>query len=172
MLFGDVKGFSRLVEEQVPAFVAAVLGAFGRVLDQFAASVDERNTWGDGVYLVVRDTAIAARCALALQEAMAGVDLAASGLPPFLGLRLAGHVGPVYSLADAVAGRASHFGTHVTRTARIEPVTPEGDVFVTEAFAAELALDDPSFRCDYVGNMPAAKGFGAMRMHSLKRTAT
>jgi tetratricopeptide (TPR) repeat protein len=169
MLFGDVKGFSRLVEEQVPAFVDTVLGAFGRVLDEFAASVDERNTWGDGLYLVVRDTAVAARCALALQRAMTAVDLAAAGLPPHLGLRLAGHVGPVYSLADALANRTSHFGTHVTRTARIEPVTPEGDVFVTEAFAAELALDDPSFRCDYVGNMPAAKGFGAMRMHSLKR---
>lgn len=172
MLFGDIKGFSKLAEDQVPTFVEAVLGAFGRVLDEFGPAIEERNTWGDGIYVVVREPAIAARVALALQAALDRVDLAALGLPPHLALRLGGHVGPVYALADAVAGRPSHFGTHVTRTARIEPVTPEGEVFVTEAFAAAVALDDPSFRCEYVGHMPAAKGFGAMRMHSLRRGTT
>lgn len=172
MLFGDIKGFSKLAEAQVPTFVDAVLGAFGRVLDGFGDAIEERNTWGDGIYIVIREPATAARVALALQAALDGIDLRALGLPPHLALRLGGHVGPVYALADAVARRGSHFGTHVTRTARIEPVTPEGEVFVTEAFAAALALDDRGFRCEYVGHMPAAKGFGAMRMHSLRRGTT
>jgi hypothetical protein len=32
------------------------------------------------------------------------------------------------------------FGVHVSRAARIEPVTPEGCVYVTETMAAVLAL--------------------------------
>ncbi len=32
-------------------------------------------------------------------------------------------------------------GSHVSRTARIEPVTPAGEVYVTEQFAAALVLD-------------------------------
>ena len=61
-------------------------------------------------------------------------------------------------------------GSHVSRTARIEPVTPAGAVYVTEQFAAALALDaHEEFCCDYVGHMPAAKDFGKLRMYRLFR---
>jgi len=39
---------------------------------------------------------------------------------------------------------------------------------VTEPFAAALALGDEDFACDYVGDVPAAKGFGNLRMCVLK----
>jgi len=55
----------------------------------------------------------------------------------------------------------------VSRTARIEPVTPPGEVYVTEQFAARLALEPAGFGCDYVGQVPAAKGYGTMRMYHL-----
>src|SRR5262249_31364763 len=139
-----------LNEMQVPAFVSEVLGAFGRVVDEYGDRVRIRHTWGDGLYLVLTDVVAAARCALALQSAMASVDLAKAGLPAHLSLRLAGHVGPVFECFDAVAKHHSYFGTHVTRTARIEPVTPEGEVFVTEAFAATMALEGGGYACEYV----------------------
>jgi class 3 adenylate cyclase len=60
-------------------------------------------------------------------------------------------------------------GSHVSRTARIEPVTPPGAVFVTEPFAAALVLEDSRFACDYVGHVPAAKDFGRLRMYRLGR---
>ena len=61
-------------------------------------------------------------------------------------------------------------GSHVSRTARIEPVTPPGAVYVTEAFAAALVLSGPrELACDYVGHMPAAKGYGRLRMYRLRR---
>jgi class 3 adenylate cyclase len=85
-----------------------------------------------------------------------------------MGLRLAGHVGPVFDCLDPVTKQRSFFGSHVTRCARIEPVTPEGEVFVTEPFAAALALGAEDFACDYVGEVPAAKGFGNLRMCVLK----
>jgi hypothetical protein len=67
-----------------------------------------------------------------------------------------------------VTGRRAFVGAHVTRTARIEPVTPLGEVYVTEQFAAALALTTDAFACDYVGDIPAAKGFGTLRMCVLR----
>ncbi|HET7883270.1 MAG TPA: hypothetical protein VFL55_20455, partial [Acetobacteraceae bacterium] len=59
---------------------------------------------------------------------------------------------------------------HVSRAARIEPITPVGTVYVTEAFAAALAAQrDSPFVCEYVGQVSAAKDYGRMRMYSLRR---
>jgi hypothetical protein len=171
MLFADVTGFSKLRDEQLPRFVEHVLGAFAAVLDRHAAHVCHRNTWGDGVYAVLADPASAAGCALDLQEEIAALDLPAAGLP-HLALRLGGHVGPVFPVHDPVRRAPSFFGSHVARTARIEPVTPAGCVYLTEPFAAALVLagrDD--LACDYVGHMPVAKDFGSLRMYRLRRTA-
>jgi len=171
MIFADVKGFSKLNDEQLPGFADHVLAAFARSLAQYAAAVKHQNSWGDALYVVLTDAATAADCALDLQRAMAGIDLEAAGLPAHLRLRLGAHVGPVFAVRDPVLGEQAFMGSHVSRTARIEPVTPPGTVYVTEQFAAALALtrrDD--LRCDYVGHMPTAKGFGRLRMYRLRRS--
>jgi class 3 adenylate cyclase len=168
MLFGDVKGFSKLTEAQIPAFIEGVLGSLGRVLARFEDSVRYRNTWGDGVFLVLNDAPTAARCALELQGAMDALDLKGWGLPGTLALRLGGHFGPVFEATDPVQRLTNFFGAHVSRTSRIEPVTPPGEVYVTEQFAARLALDPGGFACDYVGEVPAAKNYGTMRMYHLQ----
>ena len=170
MLFGDVKGFSKLSDEQLPRFVETVLGAFGRVIDEFSSDVLLVNTWGDGLFLVFDDAGKAAACALALQEAMIRIDLAAVGLPETIALRLGGHLGPVYAARDPILHSANFFGAHVSRAARIEPVTPEKLVYVTETLAAVLALHNADkFECSYVGMTKAAKDYGEMRMFLLTR---
>lgn len=172
MLFADVKGFSALTDEQLPAFTERVLGSFASVLHRRREDVWHRNTWGDGIYVVLSDVAVAAACALELQEAIQGLDLAADGLPSDLALRLGGHVGPVFPTHDPVRDALGFMGSHVSRTARIEPVTPPGAVYVTEPFAAAIALEQPDeFACDYVGRMPAAKNYGVLRMYRLRRRA-
>lgn len=169
LLFADVKGFSRLHDDEQPPFAAHVLGALGAVLDRHAADICHRNSWGDGIYVVLRDAAGAAACALELQAAMGEVDLGAAGLPEHLALRLGAHVGPVFEVADPITRGQTFNGTHVSRTARIEPVTPPGVVYVTEAFAAALVLQGrDDLACDYVGHMPAAKDFGRLRMYRLR----
>ena len=170
LLFGDVKGFSKLTDEQLPRFSERVLGAFAAVLEAHSEDVWHRNTWGDAVYVVLSGAPAAAACALELQEAMAAIELEAEGLPGHLALRLGGHLGPVFPTIDPVLGQLGFMGSHVSRTARIEPVTPPGAVYVTEAFAAALVLDGRrEFVCDYVGHMPAAKDYGRLRMHRLRR---
>ena len=169
MLFGDVKGYSKLTDVEVPKFFEHVLGAFARVLATYGSKVLHKNTWGDAIYVVFDDAGLAARCALDLQDEMAALDPVALGLPATLGLRIGGHLGPTYSGVDPVIEKPAFFGAHVSRAARIEPVTPVGSVYVTEAFAAILALhNDDEFACDYVGFTRAAKRYKAMRMFALR----
>ena len=98
------------------------------------------------------------------------IDLEAARLPGDLALRLGGHVGPVFPTHDPVQDALDYMGSHVSRTARIEPVTPPGAVYVTEPFAAALALEQADeFACDYVGRMPAANDYGVLRMYRLRR---
>jgi hypothetical protein len=172
MLFGDIKGFSKLGDDQMPAFAAHVLGALGGVLDRFGQRMAFANSWGDAFFAVFDDARSAARCALEMQEDMAAIDFAAAGLPEAMALRIGGHLGPVHRVDDPILHRPAYMGAHVVRAARIEPITPEGCVYVTESFAALLALeDDQDYACDYVGVTEAAKQYGAMRMFLLHRTA-
>ncbi len=170
MLFGDVKGFSTLREAQLPIFVREMLGRFARVLDRNRRGILFRNTWGDGLYVVTKDVETAAKCATELQDEMATFVPAEHGLPEYMALRLGGHLGPVFHMRDPVLKRSNFIGAHVSRAARIEPVTPEGAVYVTEAFAAVLAASGlTQFVCEYAGQVPAAKHYGTMRMYSLRR---
>jgi class 3 adenylate cyclase len=170
MLFADVKGFSKLADEQVPLVLQHVLGAFAGVLERYAHAIEHQNTWGDALYVVLTDPVEAAECALELQGAMAEIDFRALGLEDQLALRIGGHVGPVFPMEEPVLRTLAFTGSHVSRTARIEPVTPPGTVFVTEPFAAALELAwHKTLGCDYVGTMPAAKDYGHFRMYRLRR---
>ena len=170
MLFGDIHGFSTLSDAQLPAFAEKVMGTLGEVARRHQRHITFTNTWGDGVFLVFRDADRAAACALDMQDAMSAVDFQAAGLPETLTLRLGGHLGPVYELDDPITDRPNYYGAHVSRAARIEPITPEGCVYVTETFAAVLTLHNAGqFSCDYVGNTEMAKHYGRLRMFLLRR---
>lgn len=111
---------------------------------------------------------VAAECALALQAAVGAIDLAAPGLPPVIGLRLGLHYGPVYECNDSVLKQWNYFAVHVSKAARVEPITPQGCAHVTEPTAAFLALSgEIRFTCDYVGTIPAARDYGEFSMYSL-----
>jgi len=148
MLFGDIKGFSKLREKQLPVFVDEILGAIARTLEHYGPSINFRNTWGDGLYVVIKDSETAADCALELQRAISQLALARLDLPPMLGLRLGGHFGPVFHLYDPVLKQMAFMGSHVSRTARIEPVTPEGTVYVTDAFRGLMDRAKPEPRAE------------------------
>jgi class 3 adenylate cyclase len=170
MLFGDVKGFSKLNDVELPHFVEVLLGAVGRTLHSYDPFISFANTWGDGLFVVFEDVGQAARCALDLQAAMKRINLAEAHLPVHLGLRVGGHLGPAYAAHDPVLKKTNYFGAHVSRAARIEPVTPEDCVYVTETFAAALEFEcGDEFGCDYVGMTESAKKYGAMRMFLLHR---
>jgi len=169
LLFGDFKGFSKLTDAQLPVYVEHVLGLCAAVLKDHSANLVFQNTWGDGLFLVFDDVAAAADCAFATQAAISAIDHAALGLPETLGLRLGFHYGPVFETMDPVLQRKNCFGYHVSRAARVEPITPEKAVYVTEQTAAAMALACPdAYRCEYVGRLPLAKGYGSFPMYHVR----
>jgi len=170
MLFGDLHGFSKLTDAQLPTFAEKVMRPLGDVARRHKEHISFIKTWGDGVFVVFRDAGRAAACALDMQDAMSAIDFTAAGLPETLKLRLGGHLGPVYELDDPITDGVDIYGANVSRAARIEPITPEGCVYVTETFAAVLALHNAAeFSCDYVGNTEMAKQYGRLRMFLLRR---
>ncbi len=170
VLFGDFKGFSRLHDEHIPLFLSTVMQPVAEVLDRHAEHVIVRNTWGDGLFLVVDNAVNGARVALDLQERLHSVDLAAAGLPADLSLRLGGHVAPLVPVYDPVLRINMVMGRGLTRAARIEPRTPPGEVYVTTSFAALLRLEpDSGVTSEYVGHLTTAKNFETTPMYLLRR---
>ncbi len=170
VLFGDFKGFSRLRDEHIKLFLTTVMQPVAEVLDRYAEHVIVRNTWGDGLFLVMDDAVHGARCALDLQERLHAVDLVAAGLPPDMGLRLGGHMAPLVPVYDPVLRAPMVMGRGLTRAARIEPRTPTGEVYVTAAFAALLRLEpDCDVTSEYVGHLTTAKNFETTPMYLLRR---
>jgi len=169
MLFGDIKGFSKLKDAELPPFVEHVIGTISKVLSEYDSDIRFQNTWGDGIFIVMNDTTRAAQCATQLQAALSDIDFESVGLPGQMTIRIGGHFGPVYEIQDPILGKDNYFGSHVSRAARIEPVTPPGEVYVTRQFAAELAIEQSKqHTTEYVGIMPAAKSYGELPMYVLR----
>ena len=170
IVFTDYKGFSRLPEPLMPHFWSEVMGRCGRVLTAHRPQIQCLNTWGDALYLTLGDVRAAADILCALQDTMAGMDAGAIGLPPGSGMRIAAHYGSVYAVGDPVTGMPNYYGTEVSRAARVEPITPPGQVYVTEPMAAavEMTCSD-RYQCRYVGRLALAKDFGVERIYRLER---
>ena len=170
MLFGDVVGFSKLKEAEAPSFFVNFLGLVARQIEQSATPPATCNTWGDGLYIVFNEAAAAAEFALGLRDRIARTDWQSHDLPVGLSARIGVHSGPVFQAFDPIIQRINYFGSHVTRAARIEPVTAPGSVYVSEQTAALLAAGaNRDFACDYLGQMALAKGYGRATLYRLRR---
>ncbi len=170
MLFADAVGFSKLSEAQIPSFVERFLGGVRQTMDRQAHLPLTVNTWGDGLYFTFASVVHANDFALDLSELVNATNWQAFGLPPGLNLRIALHAGPAFEILDPVTQKMGFTGTHVSRAARIEPVTPPGFVYCSESHASLVALEnDDAYHCEFVGNMPYAKGYGVFPTYSLTR---
>lgn len=172
LLFADAVGFSALNDLEVPLFVSRCLG---RIADLVAARHDQvavRETWGDGLFLAFRSVRAAGLFALEMLDLMQRTDWLAEGFSNPLAMRLALHAGPVHFTADPITGLSKCCGTHVSRAARLEPKTPSGQVYASEAFAALVAMEGvDEFRCDYVKELEWAKRYGTFPAYVVRRQA-
>ena len=159
-LFADVVGFSKLHENQITTFIEKFLGVIANLLERHG-NESYRNTWGDGLFFVFDSPKEAGRLALAIGDHIKETNWVELGLPSTTNIRIALHCGPAYVAIDPITRRLNYFGSHVSRAARIEPITPPGEVYCSEAFAALCAAEDiQEFACAYVGNTPFAKNYG------------
>jgi class 3 adenylate cyclase len=172
LLFADAEGFSKLTDEEVPLFAQYFLGLAGRLAAESVHRPLTKNTWGDGLYFVFSNVRQAGQFALDLRDAVRDTDWLKHGLPG-LNLRIGLHAGLVYSCRDPVTDRISYIGANVSRAARIEPITPTGQVYASQTFAALAAAEGvKELRCDYVGQTSMAKKYGTFPTYVVLRRKT
>lgn len=172
MLFLDVRGSSTVPDDRIPDFVRHVLGQLAEACDALDPAPVYADSWGDGLFLTFSTVADAAHAATRLQQVFSRIDLAALNLPPTLGLRIAGHCGPVHEGQDPIQHRKAPFGAQVAIASRIESVTVPGTIFVSEIFAARLAMSaQPGLRCEYVGLTEIDAYLPDMPLYALRAVA-
>lgn len=170
LLFADAVGYSQLTEAEVPLFVDSCLGLVARLIERHAVAVPVRETWGDGLFLAFHKVRDAGVFALDLLDRMGNTDWRALGFTRPLTMRFALHAGPVRMTVDPVTSLPKCCGTHVSRAARLEPKTPPGQVYASEAFAALAAVEEVAeFRCDYVKELTWAKRYGTFPAYVVRR---
>ncbi len=182
MLFADIVGFSKLREEELPGL--------WRFLDKIRALAEARccvpdliESWGDALYVVMPTARSMLDYAFLLQEAFGAMSADDYNLSAPLQLRVGLHAGPVYEGFHPLTGKAIIYGSHVSRTARIEPVTVPGQIYGSQQFVALLTAEESVllheremtgenynswFACDYLGNQPLAKKYGSQPVYHLR----
>jgi class 3 adenylate cyclase len=172
LLFADVRGYSRLTETQILVFAREFLGRVAALVEMSPVRPVTRHTWGDGLFLAFNQIHEAGEFALDLAEMIDRMDWRGVGLPADLSIRIGLHAGPVYECLDPVSGQPTFCGVHVNHAARIEPITPPGNVYASEAFAALASAEGVcGFVCEYVGRTPLAKDFGLFSTYHVRRGA-
>lgn len=174
MLFADIVGYSKLRETDIPLFIEHYMQGIARVVEEFRPAPKHRNTWGDAFYLVFDSARAAGRFALEMQRfGQREGGWRALGLSRELTFRIGLHAGPVFPFVDPVIDKLAFTGANVSRAARIQPVTSEGQIFVSEQFAALAASEGATeFATDYVGLRELPKQAGELRLHLLREAAS
>ena len=171
MLFADAVGYSQLTEDQIPRYIQGFLGAIAELNRRTAHRFEHVETAGDGLYMVFANPRDAGRYAVELSELARSFDREACGLPAHFNLRIALHCGPVHCGRDPITGLPQYTGPHTSRTARIEPITPPGQVYASSAFAAVAAARGADgLELSYVGRIPLAKSHGTLGLYCVHRS--
>ncbi len=164
----DFAAFSRLPDDSIPVFHECVMRPVAEVMAEHEDGRLYDNSWGDAIITVFEGAPLAAHFSLDLQARLDRVPFATLGLPATLRPRIAGDFGKTWQGYDFIRKELTFYGVHVTRAARLEPVTPPGAVYVTQSFAS-AASEDPALSCRYVGELATAKNFGVLSAYELTR---
>ena len=183
MLFADIVHYSKLNEEQLP-LVFQFLDEVKQYLLKNSQQAELVESWGDALYLAMTGAMAMADYAFHLCYAMDHIDYKAFGLKERPELRIGLHVGPVYESIHPLTQRKIIFGQHVSRAARIEPITIPGEIFTSEHFVAVLKAEENVARYlalssgevfiekyipEYVGIIPLPKNFGHQAIYHLRQ---
>ncbi|HUS25697.1 MAG TPA: adenylate/guanylate cyclase domain-containing protein [Candidatus Binatia bacterium] len=173
LIFADMTGFSRLPDADLPAYWNRLMPEVARSLSRYARHVLLQSTWGDALYIVMDDATAASRASLEILDTLLRVRREFSGGLGAMNVRLSIHYAPVYVGWDPVGLGKLYYGSHVSLAARIEPVTPPGSIYVTEALAAQLMLEGgmDGIELLYAGEIELAKRYGRRRMFHLRAAA-
>lgn len=183
MLFADIVGYSKLGEEDLPALWRCLENVKPQ-LEMPASRLRLIESWGDAIYAVMDNCRDMAEYAFALIDAIARMDASGAGLSRQLQVRVGLHAGPVFEGDHPLTGRRIVYGSHVSRAARIEPVSLPGHVYASQQFVAMLLAEESALRheatmtgeryreryaCEYLGMLSLAKNYGRQQVYHIRR---
>ncbi|MEY2880787.1 MAG: hypothetical protein RLZZ15_3167 [Verrucomicrobiota bacterium] len=170
MLFVDVVNYQRIGERQMPAFVREFKGAIAKLLSARAVQPIAAEGWGRAHSFVYDSLQEAALVALDLRDFVTATPWGERGLPADLGVRLVLHAGPVFAFVDPVIRRPTCIGSHVSRATHIEPITPSGQIYASQEFAALCSAEDLSaVSFEFLGRLRTARLFEDAPLYRLDR---
>jgi class 3 adenylate cyclase len=165
ILFADIVGFSKIPEEHTPYFMFEILRTIGNKMKELGSPPEIINTWGDAIFAVYENAAEIMEFAVTLQEIMETSNWLEMNLPIKLNIRISLHTGPVFMTLDSITHRLNAYGTHINRTARMEPITIPGCIYASQQFASKLIYEtDNLYQYEYVGFIELPKKFGKQEM--------
>ena len=171
ILFLDLQGFSSLSESEVKCFFEDILKDLAdTIINKYEDSIDDINTWGDGLIIVTKEPYTMARLALDIRDFYRNYNWASKRMPT-LSPRIALHHGAVYRGFDHFRKIEGVIGTEVTLGARLEPIVEPNQIWCTATFKALVNTDnDTNLDFEYLGNKKFAKDFGEFETYKLQRS--
>ena len=170
ILFAEIHGLGRLPEQQSPALVHDVLTRVSGLVESSRTPPIVKQTWGSAIHCVFNHVTEAAEFALALQDLVRKTDWTSFGFTTDVHLRIGLHAGPVYPCIDPVSKAQAFLGSHINRTARIDPIAEEGQIYASEAFAAlSEVTGTKQYTCDYVGQKQLTRRYDMIPAFIVRR---
>ena len=169
IVFSDFKGFSKIKKQWKGDFLKAYQTISYNLKSKLECAMTF-NTWGDAIIASFQVGTDAVEFMLALRSFIfeANGEEKLQVIP-----RIAGHYGDVNLFYDPILGKQNILGNEVNTTARIEPVTRPGEVFVTNEFKRAIekqSIDGTNLNVafDELGVIELAKNFGEHELYRLR----
>lgn len=167
IVFTDLKGFSALSEQLLIEFEQTINRESARVLKPIIEKAKVFNTWGDATFAAFENGKDAVDYLLAYRAFFNYKKLDGQKLLP----RMAAHFGPARLIEDPFySNRFNLLGKNINATARIEPITRPGEIFVSKDFKEayeQQCQNIDKIRFDTLGEIKLAKNFGELDIYRL-----
>ncbi|HIJ82674.1 MAG: hypothetical protein HW380_3921 [Magnetococcales bacterium] len=172
IVFSDLKNFSKLNEAQLKEFFKTLNPKLFEKVEGLVKKTLVINTWGDGLVAIFEDGPVAVEFLFTYRKFFSDFNFGQVNLPPLIP-RIGAHFGEFTLFPDPILKRNNAIGTNINTTARIEPITRPGEIFVTQDFVDAIErLREPvrEIKFDSLGQFPLAKNFGRLDLYRLRRT--
>lgn len=173
VIFTDIEKYSTLKDADLKIYFNKIIPIISEELKIYKDSAIIWNTWGDAIFAIYDKAETAINMALAYRESFSKLNFEEFGIRK-LNPRIAGNFGEFELIFDPVSGKQNVHGTLVNLTARIEPVTTPGEIFVTKEFK-DMSISSydkvDNVRFEDMGEIKLPKNAGQLNLYRLCKRA-
>jgi len=173
VIFTDIEKYSSLKDTDLKIYYNKIIPIIFQKLKFYKDSAIIWNTWGDAIVAIYDKAETAINMALEYRNVFAELNFEEFGIKK-LNPRIAGNFGEFEMLFDHVSGKPNVHGTMINLTARIEPVTTPGEIFVTKEFR-DMSCSSydkvDNVRFEDMGEIKLPKNAGSLNLYRLCKRA-